>query len=202
MGSMLEIATIANQSSNYLLGVQSCVLKDGFDYFGLITTLNKGLNSKDASIELVKIFNNYYFEHDKAQIYTFSALDLSAVEKVNKALNYVVNQLTGSQKFLPIIQEAHKKTPRFCSWPIYTDLIAFFKLIEANLISRSSAFEKSFLLDSIENLYKELSRLILYKCSGNKVKDDANGISILSCNNTSSILVATIPIAYMMNFTK
>ena len=59
---------------------------------------------------------------------------MAYVDAVNKAVNTIVADILGHPEFFPLLNQARKTSHRFCLWPIYTDLVAFWKLVEVQLL--------------------------------------------------------------------
>ena len=114
MGSMLEVATCVAPYAHYLVGVQSCALRDGFDYRGFMSVLKQGNDPRQTAVQFIKKFDAYYSLHDEIGIYTCAALDLLHVSHVNESVNKIVSQLLEHQEFLPLLDQARKKSHRFC----------------------------------------------------------------------------------------
>ena len=178
MGSMLEVATCVAPYAQYLVGVQSCALRDGFDYQGFIDVLNQGIAPRQTCIEFVHAFDKYYCEHDKAGIYTCASLDLKCVDTVNEALNEVVAELLQYPEWIPLIMQARDKTHRFCLWPIYTDLVAFCKLVEDRLLELPTCDAIELLFGKMHTLYSAAETMAIARCGGSTTYGKAYGFSI------------------------
>lgn len=180
MGSMLEVATCVAPHADYLLGVQSCALRDGFDYVGFMPVLNQGLAPRETAIEFVRVFDEYYRDHDADGIYTCAALDLTKAESVNSALNNVVDHILTNQGYLTFMHTAREKTPRFCLWPIYTDLIAFCTLIEksVDLVLAYRPDEIAVAHQLFNDLYQAADTMVIARCGGQTTNGNAYGFSV------------------------
>lgn len=178
MGSMLEVATCVAPYAHYLLGVQSCALRDGFDYQGFMSVLHQGNCARQTVTQLVDRFNTYYAEHDESGIYTCAALDMTYVDPVNKAVNTIVAKILEHPEFLPLLGEARKKTHRFCLWPIYTDLVAFLKLFENQLLALSASEITDTLVKDMHALYDMAQTMVVARCGGTTTIGHAYGFSI------------------------
>lgn len=176
MGSMLEIATCVAPYTKYLLGVQSCALIDGFDYKNFISILNQEKDPRNTVSNFVKVFDKYYCEHDEEGIYTCAALDLKFAESVNNALNALVKVLN-KPNLTKFIVEARNKSPRFCLWPIYTDLVAFCKVLEATLLEDPKNMNTE-ITKCLSNLYKQTNKMVVARCGGKTTQGKAYGFSI------------------------
>jgi hypothetical protein len=172
MGDMFEVAYQVAPYAHFLVGNQSCALKDGFDYQGIVSLLNQESDPRTVVKGMVEIFDTYYKEHDASGIYTHAALDLSRVHQTSRALDGLVNQLLEMPERHSAIMDASHDAPRFCMWPMYTDLIAFCKTIEEQ-IATAPVLQKAF-----KNLYDEARELVVARCGGNTTKDRAYGFAI------------------------
>lgn len=178
MGSMLEVATCIASYARYLVGVQSCALRDGFDYQGFLSVLNEGLLPRETAIQFINVFDNYYKKHDAAGIYTCALLDMVAVDSVNSALNDLVGELLQNQEYIVQAMQARDASPRFCLWPIYTDLIAFCTLLETRLMALPDSNAREKVLATLHNLYREAETMVVARCGGTTTQDKAHGFSI------------------------
>lgn len=179
MGSMLEVATCVAPYADYLVGVQSCALRDGFDYQGFVSALNQGAGPRTTAKALVRAFDQYYISHDDQGIYTFAALDLACVNAVNRALDHAVLYLLQNPDYIPLLKIARDQSPRFCLWPIYTDLVAFCNRVEAQLAALpSSADDRDDCIMAIHNFYNEIDDMVIARCAGSSTQGQAHGFSI------------------------
>ena len=178
MGSMLEVATCVAPYANYLLGVQSCALRDGFDYQGFMSVLNQGNSPLQTVTQFVDKFDKYYSEHDEAGIYTCTALDMAYVDAVNKAVNTIVADILGHPEFFPLLNQARKTSHRFCLWPIYTDLVAFWKLVEVQLLELPESDVIDAIVQDIHSLYSIAQTMVVARCGGETTIGNAYGFSI------------------------
>jgi hypothetical protein len=178
MGCMMEIATCVAPYAEYLLGVQSCALVDGFNYQEFVAALNNGTSARQTAIDCIRAFDLYYAEHDHTGIYTCTALDLSCIDALNGALNLAVEKLCAHPDYLPHLQEAHAQTPRFCLWPIYTDVVAFLKLVEQELIDAYAIQDGDGLLKTLHDVYHAVQKAVVARCGGYTTEGKAYGIAI------------------------
>lgn len=178
MGAMLEVGYELAPYASYLLGVQSCALKDGFDYQNVMAVLNGATNDpKTVAAGIVQGFDAYYAEHDEAGIYTFSALDLSYMNAVRQALDEVVAQILASPTCTALLSQAHQQAPRFCLWPMYTDPVAFCKILES-LYQQSGDAVADGLANALNTFYAAVEQSVVARCSGKTVCNDAYGFAI------------------------
>jgi hypothetical protein len=178
MGSMLEVASCIAPYAHYLVGVQSCALRDGFDYLGIMSVLSQGNSPRQTATQFVDTFDTYYKEHDEAGIYTCAALDLANAEVVNQALNKIVSQLLNHTEFLPLLDQARKESPRFCLWPIYSDLVAFWLIVENKLLNLPPSGTIYDIINSIHTLNNAAATMVIARCCGETTIENAHGFSI------------------------
>lgn len=178
MGSMLEVATCIAPYADYLVGVQSCALRDGFNYQEFVSILNNGKSPRQTVTEFVEAFDEYYEKNDLDGIYTCGSLDLSQVNAVNNALNDVIEKLLRHQGITQLLQHAQAKSPRFCLWPIYTDLVAFCKLVEAQLRAADQAHVNYDVIYTLHQLYSAVDRMVVAHCGGSTTTGNVHGFSI------------------------
>lgn len=178
MGSMLEVATCISPYAQYLLGVQSCALHDGFDYQAFVTVWNQGESSRNTAAQLVQAFDAYYALHDNQGIYTCAALDMMYVKAVNDALDAVVLYVLDHADYKPCLIRARDLSPRFCLWPIYSDLVSFFKLFELGIDAMSLAASSDYIKKALHNLYNAVDDMVIARCGGSSTEDQAHGFSI------------------------
>lgn len=178
MGDMFEIAYLVAPYADYLVGNQSCSLLDGFDYQGIMSILNRGLSVREVAVGMVDAFDVYYRMHDNAGIYTHAALDLSQIYTVSNALDMIVNQLLKFPGIAPALVNARNASPRFCLWPMYTDLVAFCKLVQKELSGMQSSDELGLFHDDLYNFYDNISTLVVARCGGEATEGLAHGVAI------------------------
>ncbi|MFI5333388.1 MAG: clostripain-related cysteine peptidase [Candidatus Babeliales bacterium] len=178
MGAMLEVAYQVAPFADYLVGVQSCSLMDGFDYQGVMASINQGPTPRDLVTDMVQVCDAYFSQHDASGVYTYTALDLSYAAHITKALDVVVTQLLSMPELLPIIMHAHDDAPRFCMWPMYTDLIAFCKDIGAQLNTLPSSDAITALQQSLQRLYRVSKQCVVNRCGGHTTSGHAHGFAI------------------------
>jgi hypothetical protein len=178
MGDMFEIAYLVAPYADYLVGNQSCSLLDGFDYQGVMKVFNQGRTPRDTCAGMVNVFDAYYNQHDASGIYTHAALDLSQIYAVNSALDAVVVELLNMPQLVPLYVQARNASPRFCLWPMYTDLIACCKCIEAELVNVQPSDELSALQAALNNLYAAMPSLVVARCGGSTTQGRAHGVAI------------------------
>lgn len=194
MGSMLEVATCVAPYAQYLVGVQSCALRDGFNYQEFIAALNKGSGARETVTEFVSAFDAYYAQNDQAGIYTFAALDLSQVAAVNATLDNAVAQLLQHPELDGVLKRACDRSPRFCLWPIYSDLVAFCKLIEDELVAGKVQVAQD-LIDSLYGVYRAADKMVVACCGGYTTTGNAHGFAIYLPHNVVDVSYQQSPFA-------
>lgn len=178
MGSMLEVATCVAPYVHYLVGVQSCASIDGFDYQGCMSVLNQGQEPRQASAQFVEKFDAYYSQHDEKEIYTCASLDLKQISDVNESVNVIVSQIMQHQEFLPLLNQARSKCHRFCLWPIYTDMVAYWKLVETELLKLPASEHIKMLIAALHDCYRKAQSMVIARCGGTTTQGNAYGFSI------------------------
>ncbi len=173
MGDMFEVGYHIAPYVHYLVGSQSCSLRDGFDYQGIMHTLNTGGAPRDIASGMVESFEAYYKAHDASGVYTHAALDLSQLPQASNALDALVGYMIKLPADLLI--KAVDAAPRFCMWPMYTDLIAFCRYIERELTADqlSAPVQAAF-----KNFYQAMQALIVARCGGITTQGRAYGVAI------------------------
>jgi hypothetical protein len=173
MGAMIEIGYQIAPFVDFMVGCQSCALKDGFEYKGIMELMkNKNNSPGNVTIGMVNIFDTYYDKHDDNGIYTNSAFDLHRINEVSAAIDAILASLLNMPNAINILKEAQKDTPRLCMWPMYTDMISFF-LICGNYVQDNTDFT-----NALNYLLEVHAQMIIAYCSGYNVKDAVHGSAI------------------------
>ncbi len=178
MGDMLEVAYQVAPYANYLVGNQSCSLRDGFDYQGLVGVLNQGIAPRETTVDMVKVFDAYYSKFDASGIFTHASLDLTQVGAVTQALDKVVTTVLALPTVTDLITQARAETPRFCLWPMYTDPVAFCKSIEAQVVLLPALSENQVLVDALYDFYDAMQSCVVARCGGSTTQGKAYGTAI------------------------
>jgi|GEM_PF-1697206 len=163
MGGMLEVAYQLAPFTHYLVGNQVCALRDGFDYTNIMQALNQGPAPRDLAKELVQIFDNYYITHDNKGIYAHTALDMSQVSAVCQALDDVVVSFLERSDAAALALKAHTMSPRFCLFPMYTDVVSYVKSLESLLLNNNLTQE---LKDKMHDFYAQIQQFVVAHCAG------------------------------------
>ncbi len=172
MGGMLEVAYQLAPFTHYLVGNQVCALRDGFDYESITQALNQGPTAKDLAVELVQIFDKYYTIHDDKGIYSHTALDASRVSAVCQSLDAIVVSLLERNDANALALKAHVMSPRFCLFPMYTDVVSYVKNLESLLLDHE-LLDNSItddltrkLKQNIQDFYAEIQPFVVAHCAG------------------------------------
>jgi hypothetical protein len=170
MGAMLEVAYQIAPHVRYLIGSQSCSLRDGFDYQGIRQVLNRlDNNPTQVAKGMVQAFEAYYKLHDDSGIYTHAAFDLAQIEEVRLALDQAIQLVLELPNYHEILTKARQASPRFCMWPIYIEQ-------ELDLLQSSSAIEAT--KAAIAQLRQTHHNLITANCAGTQTQGLAHGSAI------------------------
>lgn len=178
MGDMLEVAYESAPFAQYLVGNQSCSLRDGFDYQGIIPLLNAGGAPRDVAAGMVRVFDSYYAQHDDSGIYTHAAVDLSQVYAVRQALDAVVAALLVLPNAQELVVAAREDAPRFCLWPMYTDPVAFCKQLESLVADVPASPEIDVLVQTLHDFYAIVELFVVARCGGFTTEGRAYGCAI------------------------
>lgn len=178
MGDMFEIGYIVAPYAHYLVGNQSCSLTDGFAYQGIVEALNKQLAPAAVATAMVQSFDEYYTKNDQSGVYTHGALDLSHIYTVSKALDCVVAQIMRMPEITPALLKACDEVPRFCLWPMYTDLVAWAKKVEDQITQFPQTDAIMSLKAKFNDLYQSIKPLVVARCGGRSTYGKAHGFAI------------------------
>ena len=182
MGDMFEIGYNLAPYADYLVGSQGCALPDGFEYQSIMQALNKGLSPRGLVQSMVHTFDAYYAAYDKEGVYTHAALDLSCIKQASRSLNTLIVKLLQRSDCKQLFSKAAKQAPRFCRWPMYTDLIAFCKCLQEQVTNQFSNEEKSDEFIKIQELFKtfyqDMEKVIVARCAGFNAHGQAHGVAI------------------------
>ena len=178
MGCMFEVAHSIEPYAQYLVGMQSCALRDGFDYQRFVRILNDGADARTTAACFVDAFDAYYKEYDGEGIYTCTALDLSFMDEMMEQLDTIIAILLKHPNYMPWIRAARDASQRFCLWPVYTDLVAFLKLVEAELIEHYAIQDGDGVLGKLRTFYRTMERAVVARCGGYTTVGNAHGVSI------------------------
>ena len=177
MGDMFEVGYQLAPYAHYLVGNQSCSLVDGFDYQGIMPVLNQGLDPRSVAAGMVTTFDAYYTKNDSSGIYTHAALDLAEIKTATQALDDLIINLLALPDIAPLLIQATDASPRFCMWPMYTDLITFCKRLEEQL-AEAQTYDISTISPALQNFYTAMQQLIVAHCGGFTTRGLAHGVAI------------------------
>ncbi|HEV2601046.1 MAG TPA: clostripain-related cysteine peptidase [Candidatus Babeliales bacterium] len=176
MGGMIEIAYQLAPFARYMVGCQSCSLKDGFDYQALAAVLNSAHNTpRTVAAGIVNGCDAYYDEHDDSGQYTYSAFDLIYVYEVCTAMNTLIDYMRQLPNCQEVFNATRVLTPRFCIWPIYTDVIEFFDIFVQQLALSGQTDQLFTVIDALQGLKQAHDKMIITCCGGYKTAGVANG---------------------------
>lgn len=176
MGGMLEVMYQVEPYVRYVVGNQVCALRDGFDYQNILKAIKqKRLLPRELAAEMVHIFDDYYKKHDERGIYAHTALDGAFVVQIAQALDNVVTLLLNMDEGAAIVRKAHAESPRFCLFPMYTDLVSFITLLEKLLLDNEASLE---IKDAIQRLYALVPQFVVARCAGYTNIDKTHGCAI------------------------
>lgn len=177
MGDMVEIGYLSAPYADFLIGNQSCSLLDGFDYQGVVAVLNHGRDPRSVCAGMVQAFDTYYSKYDESGIYTHAALDLSYIPAVKKELDEVVRCILKVPRAKQILAKARMLTPRFCLWPMYTDLVAFCVCVEEQL-ALLPPNEVAVVQSALYQLCTTIASMVVSRCGGFSTEGLAQGVAI------------------------
>lgn len=177
MGAMLEVAYQVAPYADYLVGNQSCSLRDGFHYEGIFQKCGANTSPQYMAIKMIEAFDEYYRMNDQEGIYTHSAIDLLQINTFIKKLDEFLLQLLEIDDHEYLIREAALGSPAFCAFPMYPDLIAFLQMVEEQLNSRPSLAQEN-VKNMLSELYAAMDSCVVARCGGNRTKGKAFGLGI------------------------
>jgi hypothetical protein len=182
MGSMIETAYQVAPYVHYLIGAQSCSLRDGWNFKTFLSHFHdSSVSPYSASCAAVAAFEHYYEIHDEKGIYAQSAIDLTYMhELAYHCKNFVQLFNTCAKQYTELhtlIAQARRASPRFCIFPFYTDLYTLYEIIahELRLLSPSEKINE--LLRCIEHQQKLIKQAIIATCAGSNLSTVIHGLS-------------------------
>jgi len=195
MGSMLEIGYQFVPFARYLVGVQSCASKDGWNYgaFGQVFD-DPAKTPGDIAKAFVKTFQDYYQQSSEAiplnsasnvsGIYTLTALDLSRVTVIKMLLDQAVQQIAECVKIYgvkPIRQAlrfAHSTCYNLCLFPMYTDMYTLIDTFNKQINLLDQSIQASNLSATLTSICAAIEASVIGHCSGQDLAGRAHGLSI------------------------
>ncbi|MDP3888982.1 MAG: clostripain-related cysteine peptidase [bacterium] len=178
MGGMLEIAYQVAPYAHYLVGNQTCSMRDGFNYQDIVAILNQEPSPKDMATGMVEVFDAYYTDHDGSGSYAHTALDLELSYQAKEALDKVVTQVLNIPNVEPLLVKAREQAPRFCLFPMYTDVVSFCKRIDEQLTLLPLSVETLTAQQVLKSFYTIIQKLVVARCGGFSTQGKAHGVAI------------------------
>lgn len=178
MGAMIEVAYQIAPYAHYFVGNQTCSMRDGFNYPGIIAVLNQEPSPKIMAQGMVNAFNTYYDAHDQSGIYTHTALELQHVYRAKEALDAMIQQLVHVPDWQIIAFKACEQTPRVCLFSMYPDLVFYGKKIEEQLIELPQTDAIIATQHALHNFYDAVSQLVVAHCGGSVTHDQTYGVAV------------------------
>jgi len=196
MGAMLEIGYQFVPYARYLVGVQSCASKDGWNYgaFGQVFD-NPDKTPGDIAKAFVTTFQDYYEQHANeaiplniassvSGIYTLTALDLAQVYTIKSLLDLAIEQIQacvaiyGSKPIRQALRRAHNTCYTLCLFPMYTDMYTLINSFnrQINLLDRSTSLTN--LSQTLINVSTAIKASVLAHCCGQDLTGRAHGLSV------------------------
>lgn len=202
MGAVLEVCYQLTPYANYLVGVQSCALKDGFDYQSVVATLNNRQNDVISVLHgMIQGFDSYYSLHDTEGIYTCAAIDLSCINAVSQALDTVVIQFLKTPESRALVEQVQHEVHRFCMWPMYADPVNFCKTVEQHLSDKELITPAMRL--ALDHFYATVTQAVISRCDGSTTVGSAHGFAIyLPAADTIYALYMQTPFAQCSQWSK
>jgi hypothetical protein len=132
---------------------------------------------------MVQAFDAHYRVHDDSGIYTHAALNVSHVPQVCAALDAVINRIVSMPELTPLLIKACNDSPRFCMWPMYTDLVAWAHNVQSQLATLPQSDATAALNDAFNDLYEAVTPLVVARCGGYSTLGLAHGFAIYLPDN-------------------
>jgi len=187
--SMIEIANICKDHAEYLVGSQEVEFASGSNYELVLQPFTtQVLSSRDFACHVVNSYEKAYQQITRD--YTQSAMDLSAISKLETNINLIAAQiLWGIQdqrnnSVIKVLQQSKARQSCVCfQEPSYIDLRNFYINLQANLgsISLNNSTTEVSVKQSLKKLLDQGINLINSAVIANKVGSNlaqACGISI------------------------
>src|SRR5205807_1572511 len=102
-------------------------------------------------------------------------LDVAHASSVTQALDAVIALVLQRSDAATVALKAHRESPRFCLFPMYTDLVSFVSNIEDQLAVDASTLP---LKQAIQRFYKAVQPFVVAHCAGYQNIDVAHGFAI------------------------
>lgn len=178
MGAMVEVAYQVAPYADYFVGNQTCSMRDGFNYEGIIALLNQTLLPKIVAQGMVHAFNTYYEGRDQSGIYTHTALELDKIYAVKESLDAMITQLVKIPGWASMAFNACEQTPRVCIFSMYPDLIFFCKQLEEQLMLLPATDDIAAVQHALHALYNAVDKCVIAHCGGSVAHDQTYGIAV------------------------
>ncbi len=162
--ALLEVAWDLKPYARFFIASQESEEKEGWDYETLIRLLKR--ESYVSKIVRAIVFDYAASQEIKGlRRYSLSALDLSSLDGVVRALDKVAGCLLHICDREIVIRARHRNQ-RFCLMPQYADLFSFFDdlLHEIDLLAETAPLSK--LKDALIEAKKELNWTVLASAAG------------------------------------
>jgi hypothetical protein len=178
MGNMLEIGYQLAPHARVLVGSQSCSLRDGFDYYRIVQRVSRAHHPFKIAWDMVHVFDNYYSAHDTSGIYTHAALYLERTPPIREALDATIDTCMQLPHARALLRNARNESPRFCLWPMYTDLVAFWQAVDEQLHPENCSAEALACKAAIQRLRTAVKNCVIAQCAGDTARNDAHGTAV------------------------
>jgi len=195
MGAMLEIGYQFEPFANYLVGVQSCASKDGWNYGGFGEVFNDPAKApRDVAAAFVKTFQDYYKQSSDAislnsassvsGIYTLTALDLSKVTEIKTLLDQAVQQIAqcadiyGTKPIRQALRRAHNTCYSLCLFPMYTDMYTLIDSFNKQINLLKPSIQVSNLSATLTCICESIENAVFAHCCGQDLTGRAHGLSV------------------------
>ncbi len=201
MGAMVENCYHCASFAHYLVGVQSCASKDGFNYKGLGEVFSEPQKTTaDIAASWVKTFDDYYKDNLSSDIYTLSAIDLSKISAIKNQLDALMPLVNGAvavhgeKAIRKALRVARAGCYGLCLFPMYVDLsealMGWRQQLE--LIEQPSEALAT-LQKALDGVCTSITQSLVGHCCGYALKGRAHGISMYLPVNHLDSSYATTP---------
>ena len=179
MGAMLEVGYQLAPFVHYLVGNQSCSLPDGFAYQGIMAALNQVDNDPEqVAIGMVRAFDAYYSAHDASGIYTHTALDLTQIDTVCAELDDFAALAIRLPNCRVLLDQVRDEAPRFCLFPMYTDVVEFCSILDELIGSGSGSDGAIAVHEAALSVQDAVHAMVVDRCGGSQTTGLAHGCAI------------------------
>jgi hypothetical protein len=187
--AMVEVGYQIRDYVSYLVGSQNCEIMDGWDYKELLNSFKKGNQTTFQTVKaIVSTYGAYCSKHAKQGLYTQSALNLSAIDKLIHNMNEIVvlckkvfDVPVYVNKFRRLIKRARAASVKICDSPYYTCLSSFYSAFSKELKGSLAVFLPQEIVQDlqkyIERARDNIKDAVVANTTGRNMSD-AKGISI------------------------